>query len=287
MTDIQLYSATPSGPRPLPIPEGTVRVHELLRGLPPGVYSGLRTYRHDRFLRLDAHLARAEQSMALLGWSQRLDRGLLCGSLHEAVSRSPHPESLVLFVVLDRPAVELDPESRVLIALTPFAPIPERFLSEGVCLQIAPELRRERPLAKVAEFVIERMPYPLGTREAFEHLMLDEQGRILEGSSSNFFAVIGGALRTAPGGVLEGVTRRAVLEIAAGQGLEVEMLAATLEELDAAQEAFICSSSRELVPVIEVAGKRIGDGCPGPVYARLRGAFRELVEREARAAVTT
>jgi branched-subunit amino acid aminotransferase/4-amino-4-deoxychorismate lyase len=102
------------------------------------------------------------------------------------------------------------------------------------------------------------------------------------GSASNLFLVRDGALWTprVDDGVLPGITRQVVLELAGELGLGVEMRAPEQVELLCAEEIFLTSSLRELAPVVGVEGRRIGAGRPGPVFHALRTAFRDRVARE-------
>lgn len=287
MSDTQLFAVTEAGPQPLPVSYDADTIHDLFDSLPLGVYSALRTYEGYKFLRLADHLERTEKSMALLGWEYRLDRPAFCRALHEVCLAYPYPDARVRFDVLGEEIEAAGLASRVLIALSPFVPVPERYYRRGVAVDLAPRLRRERPLVKLASFVLERRPYPLGQERAYDHLILDEQGRILEGSSSNFYAVRRGELWTAGEGVLEGVTRKIALELAAGENIPTILEAPPLDDLADFDEAFISSSSRALLPVVKVAGRQIGHGRPGPVTRRLMAAYDDLAAREIKPAVTT
>ena len=108
--------------------------------------------------------------------------------------------------------------------------------------------------------------------------LLVRDGELTEGSSSNVFAVLDGELRTAPADrrILRGITRDVVLELAAGCGIPVVERAPALGEVARAGEIFICSSTREIVPVTRLDGRAVGDGEPGPVTQRLIAAFDAL-----------
>jgi branched-subunit amino acid aminotransferase/4-amino-4-deoxychorismate lyase len=290
---VQLFAVEAEGLRPLPVPAGAGNFHDVLDGLPLGVYSALRTFHHDRFLWLDAHLDRTDRSMELLGWDFRLDRPALRRALHAAVTAYPLADARVRFDVLaeraDRPASprarRLDTSSRVVVALSPFKPVPEAFVRAGVRVEIAPDLSRDRPLIKTADFVVRRRPYPLERQDNYEHLLLDERGGILECSSSNFHGVRGGALLTGSGGALEGITQKVLLQVAADLGVPVRRERVHVAELARLDEACLTSSTRGLVPIVDVAGTKIGDGRPGPVIERLREAYDRFAEREAAPAV--
>lgn len=285
MSDLRLFAVTSSGPQLLPWPAGAGSVHEVFDNLALGVYSALRTFDHYKFLHLDYHLDRTEQSMRLLGWSYRLDRATFCQALHQICAAYPLPDARVRFDVLAEPAASLGSDSRVLIALTPFTPVPAVYYEEGVRVQLAPYLKRENPLVKTASFVLTRRPYPLGHPEAYEHLLVNDAGDILEGSSSNFYAIRAGRLHTAGAGVLEGITRKVVLQLAAELRLPLTLAPANAAGISQLDEAFISSSSRGLVPVVAISGQMVGAGRPGPMTQQLGTAYDAYVQAHIRPAL--
>ena len=110
-------------------------------------------------------------------------------------------------------------------------------------------------------------------------ILLDMQGNVAEGYGNNVFAVDGGAVLTPPlGNVLAGITRESVLELARELGLPVEVRPMTVYDMVTADEAFDTASMSELTPIVEVDGRAVGDGRPGPVTKRLHRALRTLME---------
>jgi branched-subunit amino acid aminotransferase/4-amino-4-deoxychorismate lyase len=175
--------------------------------------------------------------------------------------------------------------AELFIALSPFVAVPEEFLRDGVRVEIAPDLHREAPRIKTTEFVRRRKPLPLGTKERYEHIMLDAQRRVLECSSSNIAFVRAGAIVSAGDGVLEGITALVLRHVAVQLGLRWLDERLPLAELRSVDEAFLSSSARGVVPIVDVAGERIGSGRVGGVTRRLSAAYLEFAEREARTAV--
>lgn len=269
----------------LPTPPHAKSVHELFDGLSLGVYSALRTFRHREFLALDEHLERTDRSMELLGWSERLDRTALRRAIDAAATRSPHADSTVRFDVLAEPAAAFGSQSRTLIATSAFHPVPEDFLRTGVRVALERKLARPRPLIKTAAFVVERRPYPRLTREEYEHVLVGAGGELLEATSANFYGVERGCVVTVKDGVLAGITRRIVVDLATEAKIEVEWRAPRVLELARLDEAFLTSSTRGVVPVVGVGDVRIGSGAPGPITALLRRAYDERAPRLARPAV--
>ena len=122
---------------------------------------------------------------------------------------------------------------------------------------------------------------------AEEALMLGRGGQILEGASSNLFIVKDGVVRTPEhqAGILMGITRAAVLAAAATEGIGVEEGEVRPEDLYGADEAFITSSIREVMPVVSADGRTIGSGAPGSVTKRLHEAHLRAVAQATGAGV--
>jgi branched-chain amino acid aminotransferase len=114
---------------------------------------------------------------------------------------------------------------------------------------------------------------------AVEGLFLNPEGYLCEGTVSNLFWIQGGKLKTpsAQSGILEGITRGVVLELARRIKMEVEEGIYPAEDLLSAEEAFLTNSGMELMPLTVVNGKKIGNGRPGPVTQQLHQAFKEAV----------
>jgi branched-chain amino acid aminotransferase len=112
---------------------------------------------------------------------------------------------------------------------------------------------------------------------ALEPILLNERDEVAEGASANVFVVKGGTVLTPPlsAGILPGVTRQLVLEIGRGLGIPMREQTLRLDDLRAADEAFITSTLKEAVPVRTIDGKAVGEGRPGPVTLRLLKAYRE------------
>lgn len=279
----QLYALTPTGPRPLPIPPGAADFTDLYAGLDLGVYSVIRTYDHNRFLHLDHHLARTVQSMRLLGWDYQLDEGRLRCAIHELVTAYPAPELRVRIDILAAPATARGSDSRELLALMPFTPPSSMLYEKGVALGYATGLHRAQPLAKTADFAAARKQ--VEAANFYESLMTTDQGEILEATSANFYAVRGGVLYTADKGVLEGVTRRIVLDLVQAAAIPLQLQPATIADLPLLDEALISSSSRGVVPVVRIGDQMIGDGRPGPVTQQLIAAYNTYVEAHLQTAI--
>lgn len=244
--------------------------------LPAGAYTTFRTYDGNRVLRLDRHLRRLEESVALMGVAAGLDWAMARAAIAQAVREAGHAESR-LRLTFAPPAL--------FISIEPFTPLPAAMYAVGVwCVTVS--LRRENPHAKSTAFIASSTDaYRALPAGAHEGLMVGDDGALLEGLSSNFFAIIPDAcgapmLRTEEARVLIGVTRELVLEVARAV-LPVSTTAVRCDELSTVRECFITSVSREILPVVKIDQLTIGDGHPGPVTRELMRRFRELVQQEA------
>jgi branched-subunit amino acid aminotransferase/4-amino-4-deoxychorismate lyase len=275
----QLYALTAAGPRPLPVPPGAADFTDLYAGLDLGVYSVIRTFAHNRFFQLDHHLARTVNSMRLLGWDYQLDEARLRRAIHDLCTAYPASELRVRIDILAAPATALGSDSRDLIALMPFTPPPASLYTDGVALGYATGLHRANPLAKTAGFADARKQATAQSTSGnvYEYLMTNDQGQILEATSANFYAVRDGMVYTAGEGVLEGVTRRIVLDLVAAAEIPLQWQAVPVGDVPLLAEAMISSSSRGIVPAVRIGDQVIGDGRPGPITQQLIAAYNAYV----------
>ena len=241
------------------------------QALPQGAYTTLRTYGGRRVVRLGQHFRRLEESMALKGHPAGIDSAAARRALGAAVAECGHEESRVRLTFAP---------PRLFASVESFAPLPPSAYVDGVA-SVTVSVHRENPHAKDTRFIaVAGQAYrslPAGIEEG---LMVAEDGSLLEGLSSNFFALLDGMLRTERERVLLGVTRSLVLEVAAGV-LPVEERAVTLDDLPALGECFLTSVSREVLPVVRIDGREVGEGRPGPATREITRRFADLVEREA------
>lgn len=286
------------------VPPAEAKVSVLDRGFLYGdsVYEVIRTYGGAPF-EIGAHLARLAHSAERIGLAPRWDgpRTALEVARTLAAARAlgpaPAPPDAAPWnagewyvrVVMTRGAGEigLDPalavDPRAILVVQPLAGPPARDYAQGVAAAIV-GVRRASPAAvDPSAKTGAHLPHVLAIREAraagaHEALLLDDGGFVTEGSSSNVFAVSGGRVRTPPlaAGILEGVTRGLVLRLARAEGVPVEEVPLRPEDLEAADEVFITSTMREILPVVRLGGRAVGAGRPGPVTERLHRAFRRL-----------
>jgi branched-chain amino acid aminotransferase len=235
-------------------------------GLPEGAYTTLRTYHGSRVLRLADHARRLASSAGA-----PLDLAVLRAALRAALAACGHPES--------RARITFAPP-RLFVAVEPFTPPPESAYRDGVACAVVGAQRthfasKDTRFIATAEAEYRRLPDGV-----HEGLLVAEDGALLEGLSSNFFALLGGVLRTEGDRALPGITRSLLLEVAEGV-VPVAPRAVRVDELPSVSECFITSASRGVLPVVHVDGLAIGGGVPGPVTGALRRRFDARIEAEA------
>ena len=276
----------------VPVEPQEARISVFDRGFLYGdsVYEVLRTYSGVPF-ELEAHLARLESSAERIGMRLPVPLDRFAREVAEAHRLSGNPDSYVR-IVSTRGAgrLGLDPALaehpvRVVIAM-PLNPPPPEVYEKGAAVALVSVRRNLRtaidPRAKTGNYLNSVMALAEARRRgADEAVMLDHRDYITEGASSNVFAVIGTTVFTPPHdiGILEGITRSVVFRAAAAGGLRVVELPLSERALREADEVFITSSIREVVPIVRMDDAPVGDGAVGPIYRRVRTLFDGYVDR--------
>ncbi len=260
--------------------EATIAINDVgvLRGY--SVFESFRTYDHRPF-HLDEHLARLYRSAEMIELGVSYDREFLVGILHELIERNPYKHATIRILVTGGESEDgILPAGKNGLALL-ITELAERDMdrfARGTKL-ITTRLQRVSPEAKTSNYVSAiRALKEAAQRDASDALFVNEQEHVLEGTRSNFFVFRGDVLITPRAGVLLGVTRNVILELAHGR-FQVEERPILLRELKSVDEAFITSSSKEITPVIQIDDVQIGTGKPGPRTYEMEQRFIEMVER--------
>ncbi|MHC4107982.1 MAG: aminotransferase class IV [Planctomycetota bacterium] len=250
------------------------------------VWEGLRLY-GGRIFRLEEHLARLRRGAETLGYAnipseetirREIDRTLVANGMRDGVHLRVILSRGVRYTSGMDPRLISGPPTLVILAEHK----PPVYGSGGVRLATA---RHRRPLADVLDQRIHsanQLTSILAKMEANaagvdDALMLDTRGFIAETNATHVFLLIGGTVTTpTTAGCPEGITRSVVLELCETHAIPHEVRDIAPEEIDTAQEMFCTGTMGEIVPVLEVDGKPIGGGGPGPVTQRLGALFAEL-----------
>ena len=234
------------------------------RQLPDGYYSTFRTYDGcTRVLGLKHHLQRLPS----------VDVSHLRRSLIHLLEPYRANEARV--------RVMMSFDGQVHLSIEPLKLLPREIYEKGASVETT-ELNRSSPRIKSTAFIgesdVERKH--LAQTGIFEALLV-KNGKILEGMTSNFFYAQDGTLYTAQRDILLGVTRRTVIRVARGMGIDVKYIPLKLAQLSTLDEALITSSSRGIVPVVQIDDVTVGEGAVGSITRQLMSAYEEYVLKTA------
>jgi len=253
-----------------------------------GVYETLRTYRGRPF-HLDRHLERLRRSARRLAIALPEGESAITGDLDRLLQLAANPESYIRIIVtrgVGDISYQLDHVAgpTIVIVVKPLPPFPAEYHRDGVPV-ILSAVRRNHPRAldpgiKSCNLLNNLLAaQEARARGAFEPILLNETGEVAETATANVFVIKDGVVITPPldAGILPGITRQLVIERARAASVTVREEPVAVKDLLAADEVFLTSTLKEVLPVASIDGRAVGSGRPGPVSLRLRAAFREYV----------
>jgi D-alanine transaminase len=267
----------------LPLSEAKVSILDRGFQFADGVYEVIPIYGGQPF-RLEAHLRRLRYSLGEIRIAMPMDTAGFAAAIHELLSHNCAGDCQAYIQVTrgEAPRNHPFPEAvhpTVVMTCTPVAPVPAEWVREGVAAITAEDIRWARcDIKSIALLPSVMMRQKAAEEGAFEAVWV-HQGMAVEGAASNLFAVVDGEARTPPDGprVLPGITRDVVLELAADEGLPVRTGEITAEELAAADEIWLTSSTKEVLPVTRLDGRPVGSGQPGPLFRTVLDAYRARI----------
>ncbi len=255
-----------------------------------GVYETLRTYDGKPCL-VDRHLRRLTASCEMIRIPP-LQASHVEQELRKTLAEAGNAESQIRIMVTRGVGplgyeLSLNLRPSLVIIVVPLREIPAERYANGVAAFMGSRRRNPvdslDPAIKSCNLLNNVLAHMEGQDvAAAETLLLNTQGFLAEGSRTNVFFVKGGVLRT-PSldcGILEGITRRVVLELAREAGIPTEEGHYVRGDLEAAEEIFITSTLQELLPVTRLNERTVGDGRPGPASRRLLALYREFARRD-------
>lgn len=254
----------------------------LLRGY--GVFDFLRTYNRRPFL-LEDHVARLSRSAGLIGLSLPCSENDIMDIAMETLERNRGlAEANIRLVLTGGDSVDsITPmdRSRLLVMVTGLHHCPEQWYRDGAAV-ITTQDERYLPQAKTTNYLPAVLALSQARRQgAMESIYVDRGGRLLEGTTTNFFAFVDGTLTTPGNAVLPGITRKVILELADGQ-FAVEIRDIQREEIHRLEEVFITASNKEVVPIVRMDEYTIGSGRPGERTRRIMQLFAEYTHHYGR-----
>ncbi len=262
--------------------------HGLLYG--DGVFEGIRAY-SGRIFRLDAHLDRLYDSAKAICLDVPLKRPEMEAMVAEAYAKSKMKDSYIRLVVTRGPGdLGLDPRNcsrpSVICIVDTIRLWPQDRYDRGlVCLTAATPISHKEnlsPRIKSLNYLAHILAKIEGiAANVDEVIMLDSAGYVAEGSGMNLFSVSDHTVRTPPpySGILRGVTRDAVLELAHEAGYATSEIPQNRYDLYTADEVFLTGTAAEVIGVTKLDGRTIGGGSPGAVTRDLAARFKALATR--------
>jgi len=259
--------------------------HGLLYG--DGVFEGIRVY-HGKVFKLKAHVERLFDSAKAIGVKVPVSQRVVAQAILDTVKQSPGCEYLRPIITRGEGGLGIDARKCerpcIIVIADTISLYPKECYDIGLNIATVGTMRNH-PAATNARVkslnylnnVMARMEATLSNCQ--EALMLNHKGEVAECSGDNIFLVKRGELSTPSidAGILDGITRRCVIELARQHGLVVHECALSRFDVFVADECFLTGTAAEIVPVATVDGRTIGNGKPGPVTKKLLAAYKELV----------
>lgn len=255
------------------------------------VYETLRVYGGVPFA-FDAHLERLGQSGDLVAFSLPWDSAAVRAAVEETLAAADLGDAYLRIIVtrgsgtlgLD-PALAAEPQLVILALPLPELPAAMYLSGHSACLVTVKRNLKQAldPRAKTGNYMNSVLAADQARRRnADEAIMLDFEGRIAEASSANVFAKVGDSWWTPPleVGILSGITRGTLLRLARDHGVAVEERILWPVDLAAANEVFLCSSVREMVPIVRLDDQPVGDGRVGAGFTELLALYRAEVRAQ-------
>ena len=274
----------------VPQEQATVSVydHGLLYG--DGVFEGIRVYFGKVFL-LHEHIERLYESARAIRLEIPISIDEMIAAVEETVAANKIEGGYVRLVVTrGAGALGLDirktSNPQVIVIADTITLYPQEIYDNGLKLITASTIRNHpaalSPRVKSLNYLNNIMAKVEGTDAGtVEALMLNHKGEVAECTGDNIFIVKHGVLMTPPrdAGILEGITRNAVMRLASEAGIEVREVAMTKHDIFVADECFLTGTAAEVIAVVSLDGRTIGTGKPGEMTQKLLELFRDLTKR--------
>jgi D-alanine transaminase len=273
------------------MPVEEARVPVLDRGFifGDGVYELVPVYSRIPF-RLDEHLARLERSLAAVRIRNPYSRAEWRDIILQLIDKQPFEDQGIYLqvtrgVAKRDHAFPKDAAPTVFVMSNPLVTPPQQLVERGASAVTAIDDRWLRcdikSISLIGNCLLRQVSADAGAAET----ILFRDGKLTEASASNVFVVRGGVILSPPKSnlILPGITFDVVTELARGAGLPLEFRAVAEGEVRAADEIWVTSSSKEVLAIVTLDGKPVGEGRPGPVFRRMHGLYQEFKQKVMRA----
>ena len=262
--------------------------HGLLYG--DGVFEGMRSY-SGKVFRMKEHIDRLYESANAICLTIPMSKADMEAAVYETLNKNALIDAYIRLVITrGAGSLGLDPnqtsDPQIIIIADSIKLYPAEFYDKGLKIVTASTIRNHpaafSPRVKSLNYLNNIMAKIEGLRAGcIEAVMLNHKGEVAECTGDNIFIVKHGILMTPPrdAGILEGITRNAILDLANSHGITAFEQSMTRHDLYIADECFLTGSAAEVIPVVDIDGRTIADGKVGPVTAKLISAFKELVRK--------
>jgi branched-chain amino acid aminotransferase len=261
--------------------------HGLLYG--DGVFEGIRVY-HNSIFEEDAHIDRLYQSAHAIRLNIPMEKNKLVEAMRQTVTANDVENGYIRLLVTRGVGT---------LGLNPFACSRPMVVIIASNIQLYPEELYEKGMKIISASTIRNHPQALPPQikslnylnnilakiealdsEVMEAIMYNHEGFVAEATGDNVFVVKKGVLCTPPvsAGSLEGITRNVVIKLARAEGLEVVEKNLTRFDLYVSDEFFLTGTAAEVIGIVDIDGRSIGDGQPGPITKQLRKKFFEYAQ---------
>jgi D-alanine transaminase len=266
----------------LPAEQATVSVLDRGFIFGDGIYELVPVYSRVPF-RLDEHLTRLERSLGEAKIRNPYSRAQWRGHIYQLIDAQPFDDQGVYFqvtrgVAKRDHALPKNVEPTVFMMSNPLVNPPQAQVEQGGAAVSAQDNRWLRCDIKSISLLGNCLLRQLSADAGAAETILFREGKLTEASASNVFIVKRGVIQSPPKSnlILPGITYDVITELAAANGMPLEFRAVSEAEVRAADEIWVTSSSKEVLAIVELDGKRVGDGRPGPVFRRMHQLYQEF-----------
>ena len=252
-----------------------------------GLFEGIRFYNRKIF-KFDEHLKRLYHGIAYLDFDMKIPVGELHKIVVETCAKADFSDGYIRLNVTRGTGLGLDPKNidrnpNVMVMVSSLSLYPPELYDTGVTvvsssIRVIPADSLDPRVKCIGRYASNIMAKNLANRVgAGDALMLNHQGYVAEGTGNNLFLVKDGAIRTPhpSSGILQGITRDTVIQLARGAGFEMTEELLTPYDVREADEAFFTGTATEVIGMVSLDGINIGNGKPGPITRRIMDIFRQ------------
>lgn len=249
----------------------------LLRGF--GVFDVMAAFNQKPFL-LEAHFKRLLNSAKELEMKVPVSFAQYKKIIEKLIKKNGYKDSTVRTILTggsSSDAFSYEGKPTFFILIERFKKYPAKFYQDGVSV-VLHEFERNNPKAKITNYVEAIKNQKKKQKNKALEIVFVENGKVLEASTSNIFFVLGGKIVTSKNNILLGTTRNIIVSLAKKNGLAVEEREIKIGEIKKAQEAFLSATNKNIIPVVKIDGKKVGDGKVGEKTKQMMEILNDFIK---------